>query len=230
MLHQLQLLWYCRLTLRAPKWISSGFAWYTICHPPSRPIFVRALLLEHMPLRRSTALIWRRWVSSLVRLLTWNEQSVIGYHTWTKLSSNTFIIAILLSFGLDIPFVHILLLSRSNLHVKNSQLHLKRLQLPYTYPRERELLCVNEWMPWLLKRPLQLDLGQVSMAAKIQCESLLGLRTVSLLERYKKLLTKTFSQFENSFAMMNTSIINHQHHRKGMIIGRAWLEKNAAQG
>ena len=82
MLLRLRLLWYRRLILRARRWISSGFAWYTICHPLSWPIFVRVLLLEHMPSRRSTALIWRTWVSSSVRLLTWNEQSVIGYRAW----------------------------------------------------------------------------------------------------------------------------------------------------
>ena len=105
----LQLLWYCQLTLRAQRWISRSFAWYTICHPPSRPIFVKVLSLECMPSQRSTAPIWRKWVSSLVRSLTWNGQSVIGYHAWTKLSSNAIIIAILLSFRLYVLFLHVLL-------------------------------------------------------------------------------------------------------------------------
>jgi hypothetical protein len=68
----------------------------------------------------------------LVRLLTWNGQSVIGYHTWTELSSNAVIIAILLSFTLYVFFPTCsFMTSRSNQHVKNSQPHPNQLQHPY---------------------------------------------------------------------------------------------------
>ena len=80
----LQLRWCCQITLRVERWTSRGFAWYIIYPLPSRPIFMRVPSPEHMPSLKSTVPIWRRWVSSSVRSLTWNEQLAVGYHTWTK--------------------------------------------------------------------------------------------------------------------------------------------------
>ena len=121
----LRLRWCCQITLRVQRWTSRGFAWYTIYPPPSAPIFTRVPSLEHMLFQKSTAPIWRRWVSSLVRSLTWNGQLAVGYHTWTK---NIISITSTHSFGLCTLFLHIhwyyllfLSLARNNLHVKNNQ-------------------------------------------------------------------------------------------------------------